>query len=243
MKRMLWKLTLISVASFIGVATTCAKWVDGESDQIYYGHRYHSPSDGRWLSRDPIGEKAEINLYSFVANSPVSHFDADGRISTSACDTAIDNAFKNNARAKAIMAEMRTRRCPDPAPICRDCCGQEEKSNYGGYFDPRTKVIHVCSNKYKNGGEVIQSLVHELIHALDDCKGVNFGNCSERACSEIRAVDCSGQCASGGELRLPGETYTQCVERNATSSTIADPKCNAQHVTDKLNECMGSCPR
>jgi|GEM_PF-3795862 len=50
-----------------------------------------------------------------------------------------------------------------------------------------------------------------------------------------------GECAPGGTFRSPGETYRQCVERIATLATMVDLKCNAQHVKDKLNECMGTC--
>jgi RHS repeat-associated protein len=44
----------------------------------YYGHRYFSPSLGRWISRDPIGEKGGKNLYAFVKNDPVNDVDPLG---------------------------------------------------------------------------------------------------------------------------------------------------------------------
>lgn len=34
----------------------------------YYGYRYYGPNDGRWVSRDPIGEQGGVNLYGFVGN-------------------------------------------------------------------------------------------------------------------------------------------------------------------------------
>ncbi len=40
---------------------------------------FYNPSTGRWLNRDPLGEKGGINLYGFVANSPVNWVDADGQ--------------------------------------------------------------------------------------------------------------------------------------------------------------------
>jgi hypothetical protein len=39
---------------------------------------FYNPSTGRWLSRDPIGERGGENLYEFVANNPVSRVDALG---------------------------------------------------------------------------------------------------------------------------------------------------------------------
>jgi uncharacterized protein RhaS with RHS repeats len=42
--------------------------------------RWYSPDTGRWFSRDPIGQKGGKNLYAFVANRPVDHWDAVGLI-------------------------------------------------------------------------------------------------------------------------------------------------------------------
>lgn len=53
---------------------------DWETGLNYYGYRHYSPSVGRWLSRDPMEEDLESNLYAFSLNDPVSQFDADGRI-------------------------------------------------------------------------------------------------------------------------------------------------------------------
>jgi len=54
------------------------KFTDDESDFVYYGYRYYSPSTGRWLSRDPIGEKGGNNPYRFAANSAINFFDELG---------------------------------------------------------------------------------------------------------------------------------------------------------------------
>ena len=51
------------------------KYADEESGLVYYGFRYYSPSMGRFLNRDPIGEAGGTNLYSFVENDPVNGWD------------------------------------------------------------------------------------------------------------------------------------------------------------------------
>lgn len=43
-----------------------------------YGYRYYHPGLGRWLSRDPIGERGGLNLYGFLANRPVKSLDSLG---------------------------------------------------------------------------------------------------------------------------------------------------------------------
>ncbi len=40
-----------------------------------YGYRYYDPVTGRWLSRDPIGERGGLNLYGFVGNNGVTRWD------------------------------------------------------------------------------------------------------------------------------------------------------------------------
>ncbi len=41
-------------------------------------YRAYNPAIGRWLSRDPIGERDNLNLYSYVANDPIDSWDPDG---------------------------------------------------------------------------------------------------------------------------------------------------------------------
>jgi len=50
--------------------------------------------------------------------------------------------------------------------------------------------------------EINQVIIHELIHAYDDCvtKNMNWRNCAHHACSEIRANHLSGDCHYKREL-------------------------------------------
>ena len=45
----------------------------------YYGNRHYSPRTGRWLSRDPIGERGGANLYEFVWNDGLNWLDILGK--------------------------------------------------------------------------------------------------------------------------------------------------------------------
>jgi len=44
----------------------------------YYGFRYYSPENGRWLNRDPIGERGGVNLHAFNANNALLYIDVLG---------------------------------------------------------------------------------------------------------------------------------------------------------------------
>lgn len=51
---------------------------DPELDLVYYNYRHYSPSDGRFLSRDPIEEQGGLNLYAHCENNPISYTDELG---------------------------------------------------------------------------------------------------------------------------------------------------------------------
>ena len=51
------------------------KFFNDETGHYYYGYRYYDPRDGRWLNRDPIGERGSQNLYAFVGNDGVNWID------------------------------------------------------------------------------------------------------------------------------------------------------------------------
>lgn len=58
------------------------QYEDSETGLLYYGYRYLDPVAGRWLSRDPIGERGGINLYAFVWNDGVNYIDVNGMSGT-----------------------------------------------------------------------------------------------------------------------------------------------------------------
>ncbi|WP_288610974.1 RHS repeat-associated core domain-containing protein [uncultured Victivallis sp.] len=52
-----------------------SEYCDDETGLVYYNYRYYSPELGRWIKRDPIEEEGGVNLYGYVANSPIDRFD------------------------------------------------------------------------------------------------------------------------------------------------------------------------
>jgi RHS repeat-associated protein len=60
------------------------KYFDSETGLYYYGYRYYSPEKGRWINRDPIGERGGMNLYGFVLNNPGNAYDRLG-LETACC--------------------------------------------------------------------------------------------------------------------------------------------------------------
>ncbi len=61
-----------------------SKRCDDETGFYYFGRRYYSVEMGRWLTSDPVGESAGPNLYAYVFNSPLTHFDLYGLLAEDA---------------------------------------------------------------------------------------------------------------------------------------------------------------
>jgi len=49
--------------------------VDRDLGLSYYNYRYYDANQGRWLSRDPIGERGGVNIYAFAGNDGIGALD------------------------------------------------------------------------------------------------------------------------------------------------------------------------
>jgi len=64
------------------------------------GLRYYSPSLGRWVSLDPMGEKDGDNLLCFLLNNPLTRVDPFGLASWEACKASAKFSIKINKQAE-----------------------------------------------------------------------------------------------------------------------------------------------
>lgn len=116
----------------------------------------------------------------------------------------------------------------------------------GGYM--RGYGIDVCSNQITTQDGVNQVVIHELIHAYDDCRAANLAweNCAHHACSEIRAGHLSGDCHFKRELlrvgfhRLRGHG-SECVKRRVMKSVMANPHCSESVARDAMETVWDTC--
>ncbi|MGN0752811.1 MAG: RHS repeat domain-containing protein [Christensenellales bacterium] len=56
-----------------------SEFYDSELALVYYNYRHYSPTDGRWLSRDPIEEQGGRNLYAIIGNNVSKETDSLGK--------------------------------------------------------------------------------------------------------------------------------------------------------------------
>lgn len=120
-----------------------------------------------------------------------------------------------------------------------------EKQISGGYL--REEGILVCSNHMTFQDEVDQVIIHELIHAYDDCRAANLDwtNCAHHACSEIRAGHLSGDCHYKRELlrgfvSLRGHEQ-ECVKRRVLKSVYANPHCSEEAAKQAMDAVWDIC--
>ena len=86
------------------------KPLDQTTGLYYYGYRYYDPVTGRWPSRDPIEEEGGLNLYGFVGNDGINHWDtmgllwySDGRYLTRVNET--DPKYKDKNTHKIVLPQ------------------------------------------------------------------------------------------------------------------------------------------
>jgi RHS repeat-associated protein len=97
------------------------KFTDPESGFNYYGYRFYDPANGRWINRDPIGERGGVNLYGMVGNDGVNWVDLFGLEATIKCERCQNGPTKG---------QMTCQNMQDGKPS-----GDPYKTNENGYMD------------------------------------------------------------------------------------------------------------
>lgn len=118
--------------------------------------------------------------------------------------------------------------------------------------DGKTKLflrpeIYLCQEHVTGPHHANTILAHELIHAIDMCRGKMdpLHNCMQLACTEIRAENLSGECNMKWEfMRGKLNSYLghgqECVRRRAIDSVKANPNCT-QNAEVYVEAAMERC--
>ncbi|XP_047937664.1 mitochondrial inner membrane protease atp23-like [Salvia hispanica] len=144
------------------------------------------------------------------------------------CQAIIQKSIKKDPRVKFVMESLEKCGCSIGSKFIRAVtCGRPAS---GGF--ERGDGIIICSNFLNFKDEVVQTVIHELIHAYDDCRAANidWSNSAHQACSEIRANHLTGNChyvreilrghLKLNDLRIKGHEPV-CVKRRAMQSVAA----------------------
>jgi len=119
-------------------------------------YRGYDPNLGRWLSRDPIAERAGLNLYGYVYNNPIKHVDSLGLDASEAWHDilggGLGEAISANNLADESLAEARNSGLPGvhngPADAYRHCLWSCKMAKDFGVI--KAKFI---SDQHENAGD------------------------------------------------------------------------------------------
>lgn len=159
------------------------------------------------------------------------------------CDKMIDHALAHNPKVQFLRESLEKAGCRVGRKFFKsEICG---RARVGGY--DMQKGIIVCSNYVLHQDEVDETVIHELIHAYDQCRAANLDwtNCAHHACSEIRAGNLSGDCHFKREL-LRGyfnlcKHHQDCVRRRSSKSVALNPFCTGTNIQGSIDEVWDTC--
>jgi hypothetical protein len=181
------------------------------------GRRYYSPTLGRWISRDPIGERGGVNLCGALGNNPPNRRDRFGLdLTERQCMNAFGQFYNHNPVWKEKVdywAGQRGKKKCIMEPVCKCCSGKARggcRRKVSESF--RIYEVTICYNKV-DATSVYPVIAHELVHFLAGCadlddrfdcmqrQGQDYFdcNCAQYICGEVRAFRQSGACRTPDE--------------------------------------------
>jgi RHS repeat-associated protein len=199
---------------------------DLDSDFGYGGLFHHAPSGldlatyrtydstaGRWISRDPLGEGVDYNLYRYCGNNPISCVDPSGLILIVSGSSDAINAFKRDLKrltgreakvtnGRVSLSCSKSSEGSDLAGSLLDAIIKSNKITRLDLFhgDLPSLVLGVRADKSSTGHQQIdmqdvdifeshskgfglRSLVHEIVEASMLAGGVSFDVAHENSIS------------------------------------------------------------
>ena len=167
------------------------------------GRRFYSPELGRCINRDPLSEIYPRSEYRFVNNAAVNHWDYLGLMTEAGCQRSADRFMQNPGRyspalERVLRAINRIKGCRPYPPRCECCTG--DMADSWGYRDSERKLVVICANNMdedecsNSTQKILETLVHENIHRLQECRRQEEQSCDGAVCTEIQAALNDGTC-------------------------------------------------
>ena len=173
------------------------KYTDDETELVYYGYRYYSPELGRWINRDPIGERGSHNLSAVCRNNCVDHGDTLGQWIFDSGPSPEDRCEEAKARLLAMYPDLDRLLAHDDCAMdnvlediqCKERGPTDPPDAYGGYHGGEASIY--LEPEY-SVDDYFRHMLHELQHAFQDCGGhcILADDCKARLCHELEAYFC-----------------------------------------------------
>lgn len=154
------------------------------------------------------------------------------------CVKRLEYSVAQSRQVQKLIDALQNMGCSIPSDflVCRKCPpsisgGFAVAASSSGQADTKYKPqIVMCENGMLEKESFEHTLVHELVHAFDQCRAkIDWKNCLHHACTEVRASAISGECNLLHEI-FRGNTkirngHQECVQRRAAKSVAMNPHC------------------
>ncbi|MFO0943687.1 MAG: RHS repeat-associated core domain-containing protein [Pirellulales bacterium] len=215
---------------------TGREW-DNDIQQYHYRARMFDPALGRFCSRDPMRYTRTFSLFAsdfvLIRTDPLGWFGLDIEDLKKDCQEVNDRRKKHNPKdvppldpgkaegcakkvqeridklkedekGKLIIGQF-SKDCPMPKVTCQ-CC----PSGFGGFYSRKDKMLWLCADKDGNlGNNIDPIIIHELVHALQDCFWKGKEGCERSLKWELEAYFCMGGACTD---------FDSCISRAIQSS-------------------------
>lgn len=206
---------------------------DVDTDEGFTGHWHHTsglvltwfraydPATGRWLSRDPIGERGGLNLYGYCVNNPINSFDPYGQ------NPPDEDEPPPGVDLQAWIAFQREEE--ERHKNAAGGCGSGGRGggrirspprwfDFGGLFRPQIKAIQKAGNKGVNIHVPTQKAAEYIIEqARPNIPWRETYGPPNKAGKEVHDVDGSGN-APGKNFETPHIKWYDWTEGKANGS-------------------------
>ena len=173
---------------------------------MYYRARTYDPETGRFMQRDPLGVNPDgkhkydpvgqyklcNNLYEGFLSNPVGIVDFDGYMPKKCCQAVLPKLL-NNSGVRPYYDKAKKAKDLNNKPCLKDIKCKKCPPNVMGSYDPKKRIIVLCTHEGPEYGlsEVKETLIHELVHAIQCDPSRNCGHCMRK---EIEAYYTAGSC-------------------------------------------------
>ena len=161
----------------------------------FYGFRFYSPGQGRFLNRDPINEPGsrllrdvlkegdineELNLYAFVGNNPMNTWDYLGLSENGDDEGACGTGWNEDIVPDAPGGYDFSSCCEEHDDCYGDCDGPSKKVCDDDFFDC---MMNVCIDEY-SGSQGCSGWAQIYYGAVNNHGQDPFDNAREDCCDD-----------------------------------------------------------
>ena len=173
-----------------------SEFYDTELGMVYYNFRFYNPLDGKWISRDPIGEKGGWNLYDFLGNNTSKWTDYRGENNSEDCKKCVEHIKQKQKLYATMIKEIKKKGCTLNF-MCANLGRETGKtvrldSAWWPFSSIKiTIVLDCCTGATQPMNSPEDTFGHELEHAKDHCNGTMKSGCEGKHLRRNKGV-CDG---------------------------------------------------